>query len=325
MGEHFLHLVVNPMNMNLHSQLQGISAFVHAVETGSFTAASARMGVSKSATGKSVARLEARLGVRLLSRTTRSLSLTVEGQAYYESCLKVLEELDAAESLLAVRKRSVSGTLRINLPVSFGRLCCIPVLTELAARYPDLDLDISFADRRVDLPEEGIDLVVRLGDPGDQANLIGRRIGWQRSIICAAPAYLERKGRSERIEDIVNHDCLAFARDGRPLPWAVVDHDDSLQTFAIRPKHSVSHGEALRDAAVNGLGLAYLSTWLAGEAIGNGELEVLPIRTPTEQSPISVLWPRSRDLSPKVRVVVDALVAAFLPIPPWDRRLAGNA
>jgi DNA-binding transcriptional LysR family regulator len=306
------------MSANLHSQLQGISAFVHTVETGSFTAAAARMSVSKSATGKSVARLEARLGVRLLHRTTRRLSLTAEGQAYYESCLKVLEELDTAEALLAARKRTVSGKLRINLPISFGRLWCMPVLMKLTAQYPDLDLDVSFTDRRVDLIEEGIDLVVRLGDPGDQAHLVGRRIAWQRSIICASPAYLDRRGRPEAVADIASHDCLAFAHDGRPLPWIAVDSDGALRSFTIRPKHSVSHGEALRDAAVNGQGIAYLSTWLAGVEVASGKLEILPIQTPLEEAPISVLWPQSRDLSPKVRVAVDALVAAFAPVPPWE-------
>jgi len=304
------------MSRNLHSHLQGISAFVHAVETGSFTAAAARMGVSKSATGKSVARLEERLGIRLLDRTTRSLNLTVEGQTYYRSCLKVLEELNTAEALLAARKRVVSGTLRINLPISFGRLCVMPVLKEVADSNPDLNLDISFADRQVDLVEEGIDLVVRLGDPGDHASLIGRRIGAQHSIICAAPAYLDRRGRPTSVEHLGNHDCLAFARDGRPLPWAVSDPDGNVRSFVIQPRHTISHGEALRDATVNGLGLAYLSTWLAANDIRSGRLEIVPIPTPAEDVPITALWPRSRDLAPKIRVVVDALVEAFIPTYP---------
>ncbi|MTJ83805.1 MAG: LysR family transcriptional regulator [Telmatospirillum sp.] len=307
------------MARTLHSHLQGISAFVHSVETGSFTGAALRMGVSKSATGKSVARLEERLGIRLLNRTTRSLSPTAEGHLYYQSCLKVLDELNAAESLLASRKGTVSGTLRVNLPVSFGRLCAMPVLMTVTDRNPDLDLDISFTDRRVDLVEEGIDLVVRVGDPGDQVNLTGRRIGTQHSVICAAPAYLERRGHPASPADLDRHDCLAFAKDGRPLPWTIIDPDGAPRPIAIRPRHTVSHGEALRDAAVNGLGLACLTTWLAAEDIRMGRLEVVAIPTPAEDGPISVLWPRSRDLSPKVRAVVDALVAAFLPVPPWDR------
>ncbi|MBB3356978.1 MULTISPECIES: LysR family transcriptional regulator [unclassified Novosphingobium] len=298
------------MSINLHSQLQGISAFVHSVETGSFTAAADRMGLSKSATGKMVARLEARLDAQLLRRTTRSLSLTPEGQAYYESCRKVLEELDTAEALLASRQRLVSGKVRVNLPVSFGRLHCMPVLTQLLATHPALDLDVSFTDRRVDLIEEGIDLVVRLGDPGDQAHLVGRRIAWQRSVVCAAPGYLERRGRPSTIGDLAHHDCLAFARDGRPLPWTILDENGIAQSVSVRPRHTISHGEALLDAAVHGLGLAYLSTWLADDGIGSGELEVLPLATPAEEAAISILWPSSRHLAPKVRVVVDALSAA---------------
>lgn len=301
------------MSLNIHSHLQGISAFVHAVETGSFTAAAARMGVSKSATGKSVARLEERLGIRLLDRTTRSLNLTAEGQAYYQSCLKVLEELNAAETLLASRKRVVSGILRINLPISFGRLCVMPVLKEVADGNPDLNLDISFTDRQVDLVEEGVDLVVRLGDPGDHASLIGRRIGTQRSIICAAPAYLDRRGRPAFVEELLDHDCLAFAKDGRPLPWAISGPGGTVRPFVIQPRHTISHGEALRDATVNGLGVAYLSTWLAADDLRSRRLEVVPIATPAEDVPITALWPRSRDLAPKVRVVVDALVKAFMP------------
>jgi DNA-binding transcriptional LysR family regulator len=300
------------MSLNLHSHLQGISAFVHAVEAGSFSAAAARMGLSKSATGKSVARLEERLGIRLLDRTTRSLNLTAEGQAYYQSCLKVLDELDAAETLLATRKRVVSGTLRINLPISFGRICVMPVLKEVADKNPDLNLDVSFTDRIVDLVEEGIDLAVRLGDPGDHASLIGRRVGTQCSIICAAPSYLDKRGRPTSVEELGHYDCLAFSKDGRPLPWASFGPDGKVRTFSIQPRHTISHGEALRDATVNGLGLAYLSTWLAAEDLRTGRLEVLPISTPREGAPITALWPRSRDVAPKIRIVVDALVEALL-------------
>jgi DNA-binding transcriptional LysR family regulator len=310
------------MSLDLQSHLRGISAFVHSVETGTFTAAAARMGLSKSATGKSVAHLEERLGARLLDRTTRSLNLTAEGQAYYQTCLRVLEELSAAETLLASRRQAVTGTLRINLPVSFGRRCVMPVLMEVAAKNPELELDISFTDRRVDLIEEGVDLAVRLGDPGNQASLIGRRIGAERRIICAAPAYLHRRGRPTSTDDLGDHDCLAFASDGRPRPWVVFGPDGSVKPLVLRPRHTVSHGEALKDATVSGMGLAYLPTWLMVDDIMSGHLEVIPIRTPAENLPITALWPRSRDLAPKVRAVVDALVAAFMPIPAWDRKFA---
>jgi DNA-binding transcriptional LysR family regulator len=309
------------MSQDPHSHLQGISAFVHAVETGSFTAAASLMGLSKSAPAKMVARLEERLGVRLLNRTTRSLSLTAEGFDYYGSCLKILEELTTAEAMLASRRRHVSGVLRVNLPISFGRLCVMPVLTDVAIKNPDLQLDISFTDRRVDLVEEGIDLVVRLGDPGNQASLAGRRIGTQHSLICASPDYLARRGRPTSIEELKNHDCLAFAKDGRPLPWTALAGEGMPASLNIQPHYTISHGEALRDATLNGLGIAFLSTWLAAEELKTGKLETLAISTRTEDVPIFALWPRSRDLSPKVRVVVDALVNTFMPVAPWDASL----
>lgn len=176
-------------------------------------------------------------------------------------------------------------------------------------------------DRQVDLVEEGIDLVVRLGDPGDHASLIGRRIGTQRAIICAAPAYLNRHGRPAFVEELVNHDCLAFAKDSRPLPWAISGPDGLVRPFVIQPRHTVSHGEALRDATANGLGLAYLSIWLAADDLrSRRRLEVVLIFTPVEDVPITALWPRSRDLAPKVRVAVDAFVEAFMLTPPWDKK-----
>ncbi|TWB10083.1 LysR family transcriptional regulator [Nitrospirillum amazonense] len=307
------------MALNLHSQLQGISAFVHTVESGSFTAAAARMGVSKSAVGKSVARLEDRLGVQLLARTTRRLNLTVEGQAYFQSCLRVLDELNAAETLLAARKRSVSGLLRVNLPVSFGRLCIMPILAEIAAQNPELELDVSFTDRLVDLVEEGVDLAIRLGPPGNHASVIGRRIGAQRSVICASPDYLNHRGRPRSASELADHDCLAFAKDGRPLPWRFCKSDGQVSEISIRPRYTISHGEALRDATLAGLGIAYLSTWLAEAELRSGRLEVVGIATPVEDGAISAIWPRSRDLAPKVRVVVDVLVERLMPVARWDQ------
>jgi DNA-binding transcriptional LysR family regulator len=301
------------------SHLQGISAFVHSVNAGSFAAAGSRMGLTQSAVGKSVARLEARLGVRLLERTTRTLSMTAEGQAYYQSCLKVLEELGSVEALLASRHREVSGRLRVNLPISFGRRWVMPELRTLASLYPKLTLDVSFTDRVVDLIEEGVDLVVRMGDPGDQASLMGRRIASQEWVLCGAPRYLDRRGRPQHVAEIEQHDCLVYMRDGRYLPWRIVDTNGETEVAKFEPRHVISHGEALRDAALAGMGLAYLPTWMIAADCRAGRLEAVMTLRPVAGSPIHVLWPRTRELVPKVRAAVDALVDAFLPLPPWDR------
>lgn len=302
-----------------HSDLSGISAFVHAVEAGSFTAAAARMGLSKSAVAKNVARLEERLGARLLDRTTRSLGLTAEGRAYYESCLKVLAELGSAEALLVSRQQEASGQLRISLPVTFGPRWIMPLLLDVARRHPGLDLDVSFTDRAVDLVDEGIDLVVRLGDPGDNASLIGRKIGAQRSLLCASPAYLDKRGRPRTPADLADHDCIAYARNGRALPWLLLDENGQALSVRPKPRHTISHGEALREAALSGAGLAYLATWLAMPELRDGRLEAVLTSAGVDDGPMHVLWSRARDLAPKVRVVVDELVKHFLPVPPWDQ------
>lgn len=295
------------MGFILHSQLLSMAAFVHTVETGSFTAAAARMGMSKSAAGKNVARLEQRLGVKLLNRTTRSISLTEEGELYYRSCLRVMDELDETESLLASRRQVVSGTLRISLPVSYGRLCIMPILATLSAEHPELKLDISFTDRLVDLIEENIDLAIRLGEPGNSASLSGRRITRQRSVLCASPSYIERHGQPTCPEELAVHDCLGFSRDGRVLTWKVLSENGDIRVIEPACRHIVSHGEALRDAAVSGMGIAFLTTWLAGDDIQRGRLQIIPVATPESDSPVSALWPASRNLSPRIRVVVDKL------------------
>src|SRR5882672_3846135 len=174
--------------------LQGVLGFVQAVEAGSFTRAAERLRITKSAVGKAVAQLEYRLGVRLLNRTTRSLSLTSEGEAYYEACVRALAEIDAAQALLASRRQVPSGRLRVDLPLSFGRRCVAPVLFALAGRYPGLTLELSFNDRRIDLIQEGVDLAIRMGELDDSPGLAARRLYAQRSVLCASPAYLARRG-----------------------------------------------------------------------------------------------------------------------------------
>ncbi|MBG0811902.1 LysR family transcriptional regulator [Methylosinus sp. H3A] len=307
------------MSLDPRSHLSGVAAFVHSAQSGSFTAAAAQMGLSKSAVAKTVGRLEERLGARLLDRTTRSLGLTADGRAYYESCLKVLAELESAEALLASRRQTVGGLLRVSLPIAFGRLWVMPALLELARRHAELDLDISFTDRNVLLVEEGVDLVVRLGEPGDLATLIGRKLGTQRALLCAAPAYLDARGRPRTPTEIAGHDCVAFSHDGRTLPWRLRGEDGAAVEIGVRPRHRLGHGEALRDAALAGAGLALLPLWLIDQDLKSGRLESL-LAEATEPAPIHALWPRAKDMAPKVRMTVDELLRRFAPVPPWERR-----
>jgi DNA-binding transcriptional LysR family regulator len=300
-------------------QLQGIAVFVSVVEAGSFAAAADRLGLTRSAVGKSIARLEDRLGVRLLERTTRSLNRTEAGEAFYRTCLSVLAELDEAETRLAAQRQSVSGRLRISLPISFGRRWVLPILLELGHANPALQLDVSFTGRHVDLVEEGFDLVVRLGEPDERLGLIARFLGNQKWILCAAPDYLARRGTPRSLDQLAEHDCLELMNGNRPVSWQIADATGNLNAVKVTARHSINYGDAILDAAVAGIGIARLPSWLVHHELHAGRLvRVLPSAT-AEHSPIQVLWPRARELLPRVRATVDALVARFLPVAPWDR------
>ena len=295
----------------------GIAAFVHTVDAGSFSAASERMGLSKSAAAKNVARLEARLGVQLLLRTTRSVTLTPDGEIFLQRCRAILEDVAAAEALMSVRRREVSGTLRVSLPSTFGRLWAAPVLMEMAAAHPGLVLDLSFTDRFVDLIDEGIDIAVRIGPSEDRANVMTRKLADQNSILCAAPQYLARFGTPTRLDDLADHRCLLFARGHHRTPWRLCGEDGETVDHLPEAHMLVGHGEALLDAACAGHGLARLATWLAGHQLQSGALvAVMPFADFTDQT-IHALWPRRRDHAPKVRCAIDALVGRFHPHPPW--------
>jgi DNA-binding transcriptional LysR family regulator len=300
------------------ASLQGLLPFVHAVEMGSFTRAAQRLGVTASAVGKSIATMEARLGARLLNRTTRTLGLTVEGDAYYRACVEALAALDAGQAQLATHRRVPSGRLRVDVPFAFGRHCIAPVLFDIADRFPELALDISFNDRRVDLFREGIDIAIRIGKLDDSTGLTARRLCIERSLLCAAPVYIERRGRPRSIEDLGRHALIVYGRDGFVAPWWIRDAGGRPQKYAPRGRIVLGHGEPMLDAAVGGHGIAFLPTWLVTDALASGRLERVLATELVDIAPIHAIWPATRTLAPKIRFVVDELVARFSP-PPWDR------
>ncbi|MGO4713454.1 LysR substrate-binding domain-containing protein [Bradyrhizobium sp. 2TAF24] len=299
-------------------RLKGITAFVQAVEAGSFTLAADRMGLTKSGVAKSVARLEEKLGVRLIARTTRHFSLTDEGQAFYDSCVRALAELESAEAAVSSQRRAPSGRLRIDLPHVFGRRWVLPALLDIGAAYPELRMEVSFSDRLVDPIEEGIDLVIRIGDLRDSAVLVARRLGVQASVVCASPAYVAAHGAPRSIDDLDRHACIVFGRDGRTNPWLFVGADGKPISKQVAGRYVFNHSEANREAARAGQGLALLATWLVADDLRTGQLvDVMP-GVATLGFPIHAVWPRTRHLAPKVRVVVDDLVQRFSPRPPWE-------
>lgn len=299
--------------------LTGITAFVQSADAGGFTQAAEKLGLSKSGIAKSVARLEDRLGVRLFNRTTRRFALTAEGEVFYEVCVRVLAELDAAEASLTDHRVQPRGRLRVDLPVVFGRQWVLPVLLEIAGRYPDLTLEVSLSDRRIDLIEEGIDLVVRIGDLDDSSTLIARQLGVQKSVLCASPDYIKRHGQPTSLNALADHSCIGFGRGGKSLQWWFLDKNGVPFPQTISGRLSCNQSDAIRDMALAGYGIALLSTWLIADDLKEGRLHCVLPEVATRGFPIHALWPYTRQMRPKVRVVVDELVNGFLPEPPWEK------
>jgi DNA-binding transcriptional LysR family regulator len=292
-------------------RLIGVNVFVEAVEAGGFSTAAARLNLSRSAVGKTIARLERRLGARLFHRTTRSQSLTEDGQIFYERCRRALEELQAGEAMLDSGRREAVGRLRVSMPVLFGRRCVAPILMRLAQRCPRLQLDLNFSDRLVDLIEDGFDLAIRNGTLAESAGLTTRRDAQQRMTVCAAPAYLAAHGAPLAIEDLSDHDAITytFRQYGRAFTWTFPREGQRPVEIAAKTRMSFDDLEAIADAAAAGLGLAWLPCWLVRERLRSGAL----VRVLGDQPGLVIdshaLWPQTPHLPLRVRLAIDALAA----------------
>ena len=288
--------------------LKDIPVFVASVEAGSFAQAAVRLHLSRSAVGKSIARLEERLGVRLFHRTTRSQRLTDNGALFYERCLRALEEIRGAESQLETGKHQVSGRLRVAMPVLFGRQCIAPLLIELAQEHPGLELEMSFSDRIVDLVEEGFDMAVRNGNLADSAVLVARRLGVQRMVLCAAPDYLIKNGQPQSVDDLRQYTAINYTRAGRVLPWQLMDYDGTSRTFIPRSSLNMDDLQAICDAALAGHGIAWLPCWMVIKEIHQGNLVPLFKQAPDVRFDVHAVWQQTPHLPLRVRIAIDMLV-----------------
>ena len=288
--------------------LKDIPVFVASVEAGSFAQAAVRLHLSRSAVGKSIARLEERLGVRLFHRTTRSQRLTDNGALFYERCLRALEEIRGAESQLETGKHQVSGRLRVAVPVLFGRQCIAPLLIELAQEHPGLELEMSFSDRVVDLVEEGFDMAVRNGALADSSALVARRLGEHRMVLCAAPDYLLKNGQPQTVDDLRQHTAINYTRAGRVLPWQLMDYDGTSRTFIPRSSLNMDDLQAICDAALAGHGLAWLPCWMVIKEIQQGNLVPLLDQAPDVRFDVHAVWQQTPHLPLRVRIAIDMLV-----------------
>lgn len=308
--------VSNPLD-----HLAAMAVFARVVEDGSFTAAARALGLSKSAVSKQIGRLEDRLGVRLLNRTTRRLSLSEAGEAFYERCRRAVAEAEAAEAAVSRLAAAPRGALRVNAPMSFGLQHVVPALPEFLARYPELDVDLALNDRYVDLVEDGYDVGVRIGRLGD-SSLIARRLARSRRVPLAALDYLRRRGRPLHPTDLRNHDCLTYAYQAeRSGLWRFRGPGGAVRV-EVGGRLRANNGDALREAALAGLGIALLPTFIAGDDLRAGRLTALLQDWQEEgEGDVHAVYPAARNLSPKVRVFVDFLAARFGDPPYWDAGL----
>ena len=295
-------------------RLKGIDVFVCVSDVGSFTAAAARLSLSSSAVSKSIARLEGRLQTRLFHRTTRRLSLTDAGAAFYRTCSGVLADLEEAELALNLEATEPRGRVRIDLPASYGRLHALPVILKFVEDHALLLPHISFSDRFVDPVEQGIDMLVRIGGPDVWPAALGHRyLGAERLIFCAAPSYLNQRGVPHNEADLAQHSCVVYGRsDGLVNPWLFAGAQPGDLERRVVPGHmAVGDGESQTIAVARGHGIAQLPTWLVGQQLDEGTLvEVLP-QLATNGLPINLVWLKSRQGLPKVSTLLDALGASL--------------
>jgi DNA-binding transcriptional LysR family regulator len=281
-----------------------LSAFVQAAETGSFVAAGRQTGLTASAIGKAVTRLEGRLGVRLLHRNTRSMTLTEEGRLFLDRCHRIFEEIEAAELELAQTTIAPSGRLRVSLPLV--SMLLMPVIAGFMATYPAIQLDLDFNDRLVDVVEEGFDVVIRTGAGGD-SRLMRRSLGRFSGRIVASPAYLERRGMPHVPVDLQDHDCLRQRSPASRKLWDWPLRDLEGGRFTLPETMSANTIGPLVYLAEKGFGIAFLPPFAVSAQIEQGTLVALLDDYISETGEFAALWPTSRQLSPKVRAFVTFL------------------
>jgi DNA-binding transcriptional LysR family regulator len=301
----------------MHERLDGIEVFVAVVEAGNFAAAADKLKLTRSAVGKSVARLEAKLDTRLFHRTTRSHGLIQPGQSYYERCRRALDELAAASEELEAGRQEPSGRLRITIPIIIGRSLIAPLLFELGERHPDLTFDIASTDRRVDLIEEGMDLAIRSGVLDDSTTLAARPLGRQVMAVYASPAYLAAHPRPTSYDDLVAqrdlHRFVSYARQGWRQPWRFASERNVADPvpLEIESRFVCDSLDMVMDGVVAGWGLGRLPVWMAVPNVEAGRLS----RVFAEPRPfgyeLNAIWPRMRTLPMKTRVVIDLLLERF--------------
>ncbi|MDV4157789.1 LysR family transcriptional regulator [Rhizobium brockwellii] len=290
------------------TNLNDILIFMAVVDAGSFIAGGQAMGLSRSAAGKAVIRLEDRLGARLLNRTTRTLSLTDEGRMFYERGLHILASVDEAEASVAGQNSTLRGVLRLTVSDAFGRLIVLPLLEKYLRAWPEVQVEVSFTDRPADIVEEGFDLAIQVGATETDTRLVSRVIATYKARLCASPSYLAERGEPRDIDDLAVHDCLIFAGRNQRQGWRFRGEGGSWIKAQGHSRLRLDSGEAIRDAALAGLGIALLPDFLVADDLVAGRLRHVLPGLETDGAKIVALYPDKRLLEPRVRRFIDLMV-----------------
>ncbi|HEY9643462.1 MAG TPA: LysR family transcriptional regulator [Coleofasciculaceae cyanobacterium] len=297
-------------------KFDSIRAFTQVVNAGGFAAAAREMGVSRSHVNKLVIALENELGVQLLHRSTRVVTPTETGLAFHERCVEILASLEEAERSITQLQAEPKGRLRVNAPMSFGTMHLAPALADFLMQYPELEVQLTLNDRFIDPIEEGFDITVRIAKPQESSSLITHVLATAQRVLCAAPSYLESRGVPTHPGELHKHSCLHYGQIGVEDQW-VLNGPDGEQRVSVTGVLCSNNGEVLRDAAVRGLGITLLPMFIVSQELQQGMLQlVLPKYHPSELS-ISAIYPVSRHLSTKVRLLVDFLQQRFGNQPDW--------
>jgi len=297
-------------------QLAAMKMFVRVVESGSFAAVAGQLGLARSVVTRQVAALEARLGTKLIARSTRRLALTAAGAVYLEKCREILTLVDEAEGDLTDARRDIRGRIRLSVPLSLGVRYLTAMICDFTTLHPDVSVELDFTDRRVDLITEGMDLAVRVTAELDDT-VVARRLGACRSVVVGAPAYFARHGRPRHPRDLINHECFGYVPTLRSS-WPFVINR-KLTWVRTHGRIQANNGDALLDAAVRGLGITYQPTFIAGDALRAGQVEAILADYPSIEMGIFAIFPGGRYMSQRVRILVDFLATRIGERPPWDR------
>ena len=288
-----------------------MKVFATVVDAGSFAAAADRLDMSRAMTSKYVSNLEDHLGTRLLNRTTRRLSITESGNVYYQRCVQILADVMEAEQVAGHLSATPRGVLKITMPLAFGLHRLGPVIADYVSRYPEVKLDISLSDRKVDLIEDGFDLAIRIGAL-PESGLIARKLGINRTIICASPGYLKRHGVPKTPEDLARHSCLGYTYTNSGDAWSLSRSGQDLP-ISIAATIKADNGDLLRLAALSGAGLIFQPHFIVEEDLQAGRLVQVLAEYASRELGIYAIYPSRKHLSAKVRTFVDFLVERLIP------------